>query len=164
MTDIPKVEEMFQLNIFLYDIDFVDGELVGELAQRSFQKFEKSVKLSRYNIHNCYVSDMNSSFKSFCCSTCDTFFSETGNMEQHLITCSERFKHIHPKNVYQLRETLLEKLDSFKTPYREDQSCLKTWPFLILNLFALRKRRIKKRKLQSGLENMSLYQFHFRQT
>ena len=32
MTDIPKVEEMLQLNIFLYDIDFVDGELIGELA------------------------------------------------------------------------------------------------------------------------------------
>ena len=44
MTDIPKVEEMLQLNIFLYDIDFVDGELVGELARRSIQKFEKSVK------------------------------------------------------------------------------------------------------------------------
>ena len=65
MTDIPKVEEMLQLNIFLYDIDFVDGELIGELARRSIQKFEKSVKLLRYNNHICYVSDMNSFFKSF---------------------------------------------------------------------------------------------------
>ena len=39
MTDIPKVEEMLQLNIFLYDIDFVVGELIGELARRSIQKF-----------------------------------------------------------------------------------------------------------------------------
>ena len=45
MTDIPKVEEMLQLNIFLYDIDFLDGDLIGELAQKSIQKFEKSVKL-----------------------------------------------------------------------------------------------------------------------
>ena len=29
LTDIPKVEEMLQLTIFLYDIDFVDGELIG---------------------------------------------------------------------------------------------------------------------------------------
>ena len=29
MTDIRKVEEMLQLNIFLYDFDFVDGELIG---------------------------------------------------------------------------------------------------------------------------------------
>ena len=46
-------------------------------------------------------------------------------MERHLITCSERVKHIYPKNVYQLRETLFEKLDSFIIPYREDQEMFK---------------------------------------
>ena len=35
MTDIPKVEEMLQLNIFLYDIDFVDGDLIVKLARRT---------------------------------------------------------------------------------------------------------------------------------
>ena len=33
MTDILKVEDLLQLNIFLYGIDFVDGELIGELAR-----------------------------------------------------------------------------------------------------------------------------------
>ena len=121
MTDIRKVEEMLQLNIFLYDIDFVDGELIGELARRSIPKFEKGVKLLPYNIHICYVSDMNSFFKSFRCSTCDRIFSKTGNLERHLIICSKRVKHIYPKNAYQLRETLFENLDSFNIPYREDQ-------------------------------------------
>ena len=46
-------------------------------------------------------------------------------MERHLITCSERVKHIYPKNKYQLRETLFEKLDSFNIPYREDQKLFK---------------------------------------
>ena len=44
MTDIPKVENLLQLHIFIYDIDFVDGELIGELTRRSGQTFEKSVK------------------------------------------------------------------------------------------------------------------------
>ena len=125
MTDIPKVEEMLQLNIFLYDFDFVNGELIGELARRSIQKFEKSVKFLRYNNHICYVSDMNYFFKSFRCSTCDTIFSKTGNLERHLITCSERVKHIYPKNVYQLTESLFEKLDSFNLPFREDPKLFK---------------------------------------
>ena len=51
MTDLPKVEELLQLNVFLYDIDFVDGELIGELCRRSIQKLEKSVKPLRYNNH-----------------------------------------------------------------------------------------------------------------
>ena len=103
----------------------MDGELIGKLARRSIQKFEQSVKLLRYNNHICYVSDKNSFFKAFRCSTCDTIFSKTGNLERHLITCSEQAKHIYPMNVYQLRETLFEKLDSFNIPYRDDQKLFK---------------------------------------
>ena len=29
LSDIPKVEDSLQLNIFLYDFDFVDGELIA---------------------------------------------------------------------------------------------------------------------------------------
>ena len=105
MTDIPKVEEMLQLHIFLYDIDFADGELIGEVAPKSIQKFEKSVKLLRYNNHICYVNNINALFKAFRCTTCDTFFSKTGNLERHLVTCSDRVKHIYPENVYELRDT-----------------------------------------------------------
>ena len=103
----------------------MDGELIGELARRSIRKFERSVKSLRDNNHICYVSDMNSFLKPFRCSTCDTIFSKTGNLERHLITCSERVKHICPKNVYQLRETLFEKLDSFNIPHRRDQKLFK---------------------------------------
>ena len=53
MTDILKVDEMLQLNFFLYDLDFKDGELIGELARRSIRKIEESVKLLRYNNHIC---------------------------------------------------------------------------------------------------------------
>ena len=164
MTDIRKVEELLQLNSFLYDIDFVDGDLIGELARGSIQKLEKSVKLLRFNNHICYVSDMNSFIKSFCCSTCDTIFSNTGNLERHLITCSERVKHIYPKNVYQLRETLFEKLDSFNTRYREDRKFFKNLVVFDFESICVKKETYKKLKLQNGLENMTLYQFQFRQT
>ena len=125
LNDIPKVEDLLQLNIFLYDIDFVDGELIGELCRITIQKFEKIVKLLRYNNHICYVNNINALFKAFRCTTCDTFFSKTGNLERHLVTCSERVKHIYPKNVYELRETLFEKLDAFNIPYRNEQKLFK---------------------------------------
>ena len=121
LNDIPKVEDLLQLNIFLYDIDFVDGELIGELCRRRFQKYENSVKLLRYNNHNCYVDNINALFKAFRCTTCDTFSSKTGSLEQHLVTFSDRIKHIYPKIVYELRETLFEKLDAFNIPYRCEQ-------------------------------------------
>ena len=115
MTNILKAEEMLQLNIFLYDNDFVDGELIGELARRSIQKFEKSVKLLRCNNDICYVNNINALFEAFRCTMYDTFFSMMGNLRRHLVTCSDRVKHTYQKNVYRVRETLFEKLDAFKT-------------------------------------------------
>ena len=125
LNDIPKVEDLLQLNIFLFDIDFVDAELTGELARRSIQMFEESVKLLRYDNHICYVNNINALFQAFQCTTCDTFFSKKGNLERHLVTCSDRVKHIYPKNVCELRETLLEKLDAFIIPYRNEQRLFK---------------------------------------
>ena len=121
MTNIPKVADLLQLNIFLYDIDFVHAELIGELCRRSIQKYEKSVKHLRYNNHICYVNNINALFKDFRCITCGTFSSKTGNLERHLVTFSDRVKHIYPKNVYELRETLFEKLDAFNIPDRIEQ-------------------------------------------
>ena len=118
LCDIPKVEDLLQLNIFHYDIDFVDGELIVELCRRSIRKYEKSVKLLRYNNHISYVNNINALFKAFRCTTCDTFFSKTGNLERHLVTCSDR---IYPKKVYELTETLFEKLDAFNIPNRSEQ-------------------------------------------
>ena len=45
MDDIPYVEDMVVINIFIYDIDLVDGAMVGELARRSIKKYEKNVQL-----------------------------------------------------------------------------------------------------------------------
>ena len=125
LNDIREVEDLLQLNIFLYDIDFVDGKLIDELCRRSIQKYETSVKLLRYNNHISYVNNINALLKAFRCTTCETFFSKTGNLEQHLVTCSHRVKHIYPKNVYELRETLFEKLDAFNIPYKNEQKLFK---------------------------------------
>ena len=121
IDDIPSVEDIVGINIFIYDIDVIDGAMIGELARRSIKKYEKNVQLIQYNSHICYVDNINALFKAFRCSTCDNYFQKTGNLERHLVRCSERVKHIYPKNMYQLRETLFDKLDSFDIQYTDDQ-------------------------------------------
>ena len=121
MDDIPSVEDIVGINVFIYDIDLNDGAMVGELARRSIKKYEKNVQLIRYNSHICYVDNIHALFKAFRSPTCDTYFQKAGNSERHLVRCCERVKHIYPKNVYQLRETLFDKLVSFDVQYTEDQ-------------------------------------------
>ena len=79
MNDNPTVEDLLTLNILLYDIDIVDGNIVGELPSRSVQKYQKTMRLLRYNNHICYVNIINAVFQSFRCPNCDTFFNKTFN-------------------------------------------------------------------------------------
>ena len=93
MNDILLVEDLLTLNIVLYDIDIVDGKIIGELARRSLQKYNNTVKLLRYSNHIFYVSNLNTVFQAFRCPNCDTFFNRTFNSERNLTTSSERVKN-----------------------------------------------------------------------
>ena len=86
MHDIAAVEDMVKTNFFIYDIDLIDGAMVGELARRSIKKYETNVQLIRYNSHICYVDNINALFKAFRCPTCDKYFQKTGKMERHLVS------------------------------------------------------------------------------
>ena len=125
MNDIPNVEDLLTLNILLYDIEIVDGNIVGQLARRSVQKFENTVRLLRYNNHIGYVNNINAVFQSFRCPNYDTFFSRTFNLERHLTTCSERVKNVYPRNVHQRGEILFDKLNSFGIKYTSEQKLFK---------------------------------------
>ena len=81
MNDILTVEDLLTLNILLYDIEIVDGDIVEELARRSVQKYENTVRLLRYNNHICYMNNINAVFQSFCRPNCDTFLNKTLNLE-----------------------------------------------------------------------------------
>ena len=67
------------------------------------------------------MDNINALFKAFRCPNCDTYFQKTGNLERHLVRCSERVKHIYRKNVYHFQETPFDKLDSFDIQYTDDQ-------------------------------------------
>ena len=125
MNDIPFAEDPLTLNILLYDRDIVDANIVGELARRSVQKYENTVRLLRYNNHICDMNIIKAVFQSFRCPNCDTFFNKASNLERHLTTCSERVKNVYPRNVYQIRETLFDTLDSLSIKHTSEQKLFK---------------------------------------
>ena len=94
MDDIPVVEDLIQVNIFLYDIDTVDGSSVGELALIVVQLVT-------------------------------SFSAKLETWERHLVICKDRIKHVYPRNVYKLRETLFDKLDFFSIPNTKEQQLFK---------------------------------------
>ena len=155
MDDIPSEEYIVGINIFIYDIDFLDGSIVGELARRSIKNYEKSFQLLRYISHICYIDNIHALLKAFRCPICDTYFQKTGSLERHLVRCSERVKHIYPKNVYQLREMLFDNMDSFDIQYTDDQKL-----FTNIAVFDFESICINSKipRRQIGVVNMFQYQ------
>ena len=45
------IEKAIKHNIFIYNIDIVDGDFVSELARRSVEMYEKNINLFCYNDH-----------------------------------------------------------------------------------------------------------------
>ena len=117
IEDIAVVEDIVQTDILLYDIDIAAGTVIDELARRSVGKHFHTVRLLRYNRHICDVSDIDALFKAYHCPTCDQFIKRTQHLERKFTTCKKRVTHVFPKSVYQLRETLFDKLYSFNIPY-----------------------------------------------
>ena len=146
MNDTPFVEDLLTLKILLYDIGIVDGKLIAELARRSMKKYHNTVRLLRYNNRICYVGNINAVFQSFSCPNSDTFFSRRFNLEGHLTSFSERVKIIYPRNNYQIRETLFDKLESFGIKYTSKRKPFKNLAIFDFKSICVQEESIKDTK------------------
>ena len=81
LNKILVVKDLLTFSILPYDIDIVDRNNIGEIARRSVQKYENTVRLLRCNDHVCYVNNKNVVFQSFHCPNCDTFFKRAFSLE-----------------------------------------------------------------------------------
>ena len=124
MNNIPSFEDLFLLTIVLYDIDKLNGNLIGELARLSLQKYENSVRLLRYNNQIRLRNSIKAVFQSSCCPKCGTFCTRVPKVERPLNKSNGRVKNVHPRNVCQIREKPLEKLDSSGIKYASDLKTL----------------------------------------
>ena len=113
LEDLHLVERLAEVKILVFDTEVSDSGNIGELAERSLRRFNSTATLLRYNNHICYVTDVNKVFKTFRCSTCNFFFTRRSNLQRHMLKCEELVKNIFPKSIYQLRETLFDKLRAF---------------------------------------------------
>ena len=51
-NNTPIFEDLLTLNILFYDIDILDGKIIGELARQRVQNYDNIVRLLRYKNHN----------------------------------------------------------------------------------------------------------------
>ena len=89
------------------------------------------------------MNNINAAFQSFRCPNFDPFFNRTFNLERHLTTCSERVENFYPTNVYEIRETLFDKLDSFGIEYTHQQTRFKNLDIFDFESFCVEEESFK---------------------
>ena len=64
-------------------------------------------------------------------------------MERHLATCNEGVKIVYPRNVYRIRATLFDKLDSFSVKYTSEQNMCENLALLDFESICVQEETLK---------------------
>ena len=72
--------------------------------------------------------------------------TELSIFERHLTTCSGRVKNVYPRNVYQIRETPFDKLDTFSTEYTSQQKLFKNLTIFNFESICVQEESFKDKK------------------
>ena len=77
MIDFPIVDDLVQVSIFLYDIDFDDEDMIGELAKRSVGRDSNARHCSTTTLQQSHFFgfDVTVLFKAHRCPSYDIFFN-----------------------------------------------------------------------------------------
>ena len=129
LEDLNFVELLAEVNVLVYDIEVSAVGKIGELAERSLRRFNSTATLLRYTNNTCYVTDVNKVFIPFRCSMCNTFITMSSNLQYHMRKCEELVNNFYPKSLYQLRETLFDKLRAVEIAVAEGDT--------LFNIFAV---------------------------
>ena len=131
------------MNVFLYDIDFLAGAMIKQLARNGVGRLYQTFRLVPYNSHIFYVSNINALFKAYRCPSCDTFFNRATNLERHLTIFSERRNMCTQRTCISSVKHFLTNLTLLATFIQKITQALMTWPFLILNQSVWKINKIK---------------------
>ena len=144
VEDLPNVDKIVQRNTFIFDFDIQEGEYVEELARRRIGTFDKTIKLLRFNNHSIHTNDIDAFVKCFRCPSSETFFKRSEFLNKDLLRWKDRVKHIYPKNVYEFRETLFEKLEGLNLPVSEDNNLFKNLAIFHFESICVRTEELKE--------------------
>ena len=167
MNDIPIVEDLVQMSIFLYDKDIVDGAMSNDwrvCKEKCRQLFQHSPTITPQQSFLLCIQNQ-CSFQSISLPmVCSIYWKKTGNLERHLTTCKERVKQTFPKNVYQLRETLIDNLNCLVSLTQTIKNSSTTWSFLTLNQSVWKIKISRTTRQQHGLGNTIQFRHQFNPT
>ena len=107
LKELPDIEHLFEVNIFVYALEPTkpDGEeedennteeentvpdIAAQLIHRSLCHYPSTLYLNLYQNHFSYIKDLKKYAKSYSCSRCGTLWKHVGMLNRHERTCEAK--------------------------------------------------------------------------
>ena len=111
-SEIHEIEQIVQMNLQVYSICFDEKQSLKELCHQSANLFSDTISLLQYYNHICWTKNIDKFLKKYSCRNCEKFSSGSFNFQRQFRSCSERITHRYPSGIYQLNETVFEKMSN----------------------------------------------------
>jgi len=110
LFDLCAVEDLFEVNLMVYELSNETGSVVARLIQRSREIYAKTVNLNLYNGHFSYIFDFSKYAHSYACLRCSKMWNDSWAYHRHVKSCTFDVRYKYPGGIYQNPKTIYEKL------------------------------------------------------
>ena len=86
LSDLPKLESRFKVNINVFEYDFVNKCLSPQI--RTCQVYKTTLNLLLYQNHFAYIKNMDKATKSYSCQKCGRLWHHIGMLHRHEKICT----------------------------------------------------------------------------
>ena len=107
MEEIPKFEEVFNINVNIYSLSEDDKATV---VYKSAGLYEDTLYLDKYLNHVSYINNFKFYANKFSCRKYKQFFDRADNCNRHELTCDDSARLKYPSGFYSSKKNVFEQL------------------------------------------------------
>ncbi len=137
MQDLTVLEQIFELNIHVYELVMEDGldddgeplhrpQTIAKLIRRSHRRYGDDLYLNLVGEHFCFISDLKKYSRTYPCSKCGVVFNTSFGQRRHQQTCDVNVRRKFPGGIFHVPPTIFDKLQEEGITLDEE---LKFYPF-----------------------------------
>ena len=108
LHDLLFVEDLFEINVMVYELAELENETVCRLIQNSRKIYPKTMKLNLFENHFSYIFHLEKYCKVFQYLKCDILWYNPMNYNQHIKHCQGQVKYTYKGGVFRLTPTIFE--------------------------------------------------------
>ena len=110
LHDLIFVEDLFQINVMVYELADRENETLHRFIQNSHKIYPKTIKLNLFKNHFSYIFNFEKYCSVYHCPKCDVLWYQQNNYKQHIKHCQGQVTYTYKGGIFRLTPTIFEEL------------------------------------------------------